>query len=113
MLGAAVITAIVLAGCACGGCQGVPVPEEHKDLVGKWEGEGVTLSITAEGHCSYVKLSGGKVEINGPIQRYGDDGFDVGVGPATTTFEVSKWPHEDGGKWKMTMDERELVRVFP
>jgi hypothetical protein len=89
------------------------VPEERQDIVGKWEGAGVTLNLTAEGHCDYVKIGTGKKEINAPVQRWGEDGFDVGIGGLTTTFEVSKWPHEDDGKWKMTVDGAELVRVYP
>ena len=110
---AAVLVALTLAACACGGCESTPVPEERKELVGSWQGEGVTLTITAEGHCHYVKVGGGKKELNAPIQRFGDDGFDVGLGSLTTTFKVSKWPYVDGGKWKMTVDGQELVRTYP
>ncbi len=109
----AILIALTLAGCACAGCEGTPVPEERQDIVGKWEGAAVTLNVTAEGHCHYVKIGAGKKEINAPVQRWGDDGFDVGLGGVTTTFEVSQWPHEDGGKWKMTVDGAELVRVYP
>ena len=104
--------ALALSGC-CGACQPTPVPESHKELVGSWKGDGITLDISSAGQCSYVKQSGARTEINGPIQAYTDTSFDVGIGPIKSTFVIDKMPRKKKGKWTMTIDGNELTRVAP
>ena len=96
----------VLAGCA------KPVPQEKADYVGEWRGRAMALLITQDGSVAYERIKGGaRTKITGPIQGFKGDDFVVGIPVFNTTFEVSRPPHEEGGKWKMTVDGVELTRI--
>lgn len=99
-----------LSACACSGCQGQPVPEDKLDFVGNWNGDGISLIIASSGSVSYTKVKGGKVEINGPIQAFTDEFFEVGVGPVTTKFVIDSPPKLKDGKWHMKIDGNKLTR---
>ena len=100
--------AAVLLAAACS----QPVPPEKVAYVGAWKAERVQLVITADGYVRYERLSGNaRTSINAPIQRFDGDNFVVGVGLLRTTFVVSRPPHHEGSRWKMTVDGVELVRV--
>jgi hypothetical protein len=48
------------------------------------------------------------------LKEFTGDDFSVGIGPMTTTFDVSKPPHQDkDGSWRMTVDGLELTRTSP
>lgn len=106
---------LVALGVLLSACSGEPVPADRQELVGKWEGPGVTLVITAEGHCDYVLVEGSRTSLNAPIKSWSDDGFVVGVGPISTTFVIDVAPHAKGDppRWHVTVDGRELIRVYP
>lgn len=95
-------------------CSGIPVPPDKQDYVGHWEGDGMTLTITADGGVSYVRVSGGgKREINAPIKAFEGNDFVVGALGITTTFKVSKPPYQEAdvpNAWKMVVDGIELTR---
>lgn len=107
---ATAVMLVWLAGCACSGCQGQPVPEDKLDYVGNWNGDGISLIIASSGSVSYKKVRGGKVEVNAPIQEFTDEYFTVGIGPATTKFTIDSPPAKADGKWSMTIDGNELTR---
>ena len=113
---AAVAVFAALNTLACAGIEdavkSVPVPADKTEYVGTWTADQVSLMISAEGNCEYSKspTDGATTTINAPIQALHATGFDVGIGPFVTTFVVSDPPHEVGGAWKMTVDDRELTR---
>lgn len=104
---AAAVLMTILAGCG-----GAPLPADKAEYAGSWKGGGIDLLITADGGCKYSRVSSdGSVNVNAPIQKFEGDDFVVGVAMMTTTFDVTAPPHEDAGKWKMTVDGVELERV--
>lgn len=116
------LTAALVALClgtslACGGITDAftadPVPVEYEAFVGVWEGIGVDLVITADGGMDYDRTSGSvNTSIQAPIQSWSPDGFDVGVGPLTTRFEVQQVPQLVDGQWQMTVDGVTLHRTL-
>jgi hypothetical protein len=105
--GAAVL-ALLLAACA------EPVPPARESFLGEWRSteKEMYLLILADGTVRYRRLKrGAKVEITGPLRAWHGNDFEVGFGPFSTRFEVSAPPHEDGGRWTMTVDGVELTRV--
>ena len=102
---------------ACAGLEdavtAVPVPENKKNFVGKWEGVGVSLTITPDGGLAYEKTGGvGSKSLNAPIQAWGPGWFEAGIGPLKTRFVVNKPPKKKRGTWHMTIDGTELKRVL-
>ena len=70
------------------------------------------LRITKDGSVRYKRVRGATTtSVNGPIKDFSGNNFEVGVGPMSTTFIVSKPPFQDGGQWKMVVDDVELTRV--
>ena len=93
------------------GC-GVPVPADKAAYVGEWQEPAMYLLITKDGSVRYKRLQGGASKsIEGPLKGFSGDNFDVGIGPMSTTFVVAKPPHQDGEKWKMTVDGVELTKT--
>ena len=105
---------VLVAICLTVGCpKGVPVPDDKRSYVGKWEGPGVTLVLTADGGVSYKNVSGtGTKEINAPLVAFHDNDFEVGAFGITTVFKVDSPPSEKDGKWTMTVDGVVLTRVL-
>lgn len=95
-------------------CCGKPVPQEKAAYVGEWQSKTMYLNITADGQVNYKRKDGNaSTEINAPIKDFHGDNFDVGLGPMSTTFTVSKPPYQDGAQWKMVVDGVELERSAP
>lgn len=91
---------------------GVPVPAEKVAYVGEWQEPSMYLLIQQDGSVRYKRLAGGASKsIEGPLKGFFGDNFDVGIGPMKTTFVVAKPPHQDGDKWKMTVDGVELTKT--
>jgi hypothetical protein len=97
---------LLLAACAN------PVPPEKAAYVGSWSGPGMSLMILQDGSVTYRRIKGGvTTSINGPLKKFEGDNFVVGIAFFTTTFVVSRPPHQDAGRWKMTVDGVELTRA--
>lgn len=97
---------VSLAGC------GKPVPQEKLAYVGEWQEKTMYLLITQDGSVKYKRLKeGATTSIDGPLQSFSGDNFDVGIGPAKTTFVVNKAPYQDGDTWKMMVDGLELTKT--
>ena len=95
-----------LAGC------GKPVPKEKSSYVGEWQEKAMYLLITQDGSVKYKRLkNGGTTSVDGPLKRFDGHNFEVGIGPMTTTFVVSKPPYKDGNGWKMVVDGLELSKT--
>jgi len=93
------------------GC-GKPVPEEKAAYVGEWQNKTMYMLITQDGSVRYKRLKAGvSTSVEGPLKGFNGNDFEVGIGPMTTTFVVSKPPHQDGERWKMVVDEAELVKT--
>jgi hypothetical protein len=91
---------------------GKPVPAEKSAYVGEWEEKTMYLLITQDGSVRYKRLKGGgTTSVEGPLKGFTGDNFDVGIGPMTTTFVVSKPPYQDGKSWKMVVDGVTLTRT--
>jgi len=100
------VAALTLSAC------GQPVPPEKAAYVGEWRAPAMGLLITQDGSVAYKRLKAGvKTSAKGPIQRFEGDDFVVGVPLFSTTFEVSKPPYQEAGKWKMVVDGVELTKI--
>ena len=89
-----------------------PVPPEKSAYVGDWAAPGMSLLITQDGRVDYTRIKGGvTTTLNAPLKKFEGDNFVVGIGLWTTTFVVAKPPHEEAGRWKMTVDDVELTRA--
>jgi hypothetical protein len=105
---AAAVLVTALAAC------GKPVPPEKSAYVGEWQSPTMALLITQDGSVRYKRIRGGMTtSVDGPLKGFAGDNFEVGVGPMSTTFVVSKPPYQDGCKWKMVVDGVELTRTTP
>lgn len=100
------LLALMLAAC------GKPVPPEKAAYVGEWQEKTMYLLITKDGSVRYKRLKGGaNTSIEGPLKGFTGHNFDVGVGPMSTTFVVGKPPYQEGGKWKMVVDDVQLTKT--
>ena len=105
---AAPLLALVLVLCGCG----KPVPPEKSSYVGEWQHPTMYLLLTQDGSVRYKRIQGGvTTSVEGPLKGFQGNNFEVGIGPMSTMFVVTKPPHEDDGKWKMVVDGVELVRT--
>ena len=92
------------------GCS-TPVPEDKSSYVGEWQSKEMYLLILQDGSVNYNRLkNGGTVSVTGPIQEFQGDNFIVGFAFFKTTFEVSKIPYQENGRWKMVVDGVELTK---
>lgn len=92
-------------------CKGADVPADKAAYVGQWRGNDMLFELTATGMVhSKRHRSGGSTEINLPLKAFEGPNVTVGIGPASTTFEVSTPPHQVDGKWMMTVDGVEVSR---
>lgn len=102
------IFTLALTGC------GKPVPPEKSSYVGEWQEKAMYLVITQDGSVNYKRLNGGvTTSVSGPLKGFQGDNFEVGVGPMSTTFVVSRQPYQEGGQWKMVVDGVVLTRTAP
>ena len=103
------LVAVLLAACS-----GQPLPPDRLGYAGEWQSETVQLVITPDGNVHYRRVEKDpnvNVSIDAPIKKFEGNDFLVGLGPFTTRFVVSKPPALVDGKFKMTVDGRELVRT--
>jgi hypothetical protein len=92
----------------------IPVPPEKAAYVGEWNGGGISLRLEQDGKIHYKKArNGDNIDLSVELQSFNGDSFEAGVLFVHSTFVVSKPPHLDKGKWKMTVDGVELTKVQP
>ena len=102
---------VALAAALCG-CSAKPVPPEKSSYVGTWKGPKMSVSITQAGNVKYERGDSWiPKSLNGALQGFSSDSFDVAVYGYTTTFVVSLSPHEVGDTIRMTVDGVELTKV--
>ncbi len=91
---------------------GQPVPPEKAAYVGEWQNKSMYLLITEDGSVSYQRLkNGGNVSVDGPLKEFTDEGFEVGIGPMSTTFVVNQAPFQQDGEWHMMVDDVLLIKT--
>ncbi|MBV8836591.1 MAG: hypothetical protein JO000_08635 [Alphaproteobacteria bacterium] len=91
---------------------GQPVPDDKAAYVGDWRAQNMSLLLTKDGSVKYKRVNGGVTKsVEAGLRRFEGDNLVVGIPFITTTFEVSKPPHQEAGAWKMTVDGVELTRV--
>ncbi|MFY2764257.1 hypothetical protein [Arenimonas sp. MALMAid1274] len=89
-----------------------PVPTDHRDYIGLWEGPGMRLDIQPDGDSRYEREREGRsTRISGPAHDFTTSGFKIGIGPLSARFKVSRAPAQVEGQWTMTVDGVALVRV--
>ena len=89
-----------------------PIPADKRAYIGDWKGPDMELNIEAGGKLHYVRNQPGKnLNLNVDILGFNGDNFDVGVGIIRSTFVVSKPPHLQDKKMKMTVDGVELTKA--
>ena len=97
---------LALAGCS------KPVPPEKAAYVGEWQSPSMALVITQEGNVAYKRVKGSTTtSVNGPLRKFEGNNFVVGIPYLTTSFEVSKPPFQQDGRWKMVVDGVELTKA--
>lgn len=100
-----VLVALLLVAC------GKPLPQDKLAYAGSWRGTGMTLDISTGGEVRYRRVKGNaNTSIDAPIKAFHGDDFEVGLGPLTTRFVVSRPPTLEGGRWTMTVDGVVLSR---
>ena len=105
------LAAVALAGLVLVGCR-EPIPADYAQYAGHWRGDGVLLVLMPDGHANYERVSeGARTRIEGPVHSFDAQGFSIGVGVLSARFTVDEPPHLSRGRWRMTVDEQELVRV--
>src|SRR5712691_9383742 len=103
-----VVLGLALLLTACG----KPVPPEKMDYVGEWQAKTMYLLITGDGSVQYKRLKGGvTTSVSGPLKGFQGHNFEVGIGPMSTSFEVSEPPYRQGTHWKMVVDGIELTKA--
>jgi len=108
MLRAAVLAACLLPLAAFAD----PVPADRQAYVGDWQGKDMRIQMAKDGKIKYKRdRPGKKLDLSLELQGFDGDNFDVGFALVRSTFVVSKPPHREGDKWKMTVDGVELTRV--
>jgi hypothetical protein len=92
--------------------QAGPVPADKLAYVGDWQGKDMRLQLAKDGKVKYKRdRPNKKMDLSVDLQGFNGDNFDVGAFLVRSTFVVSKPPHREGDKWKMTVDGVELTRV--
>lgn len=112
-LRAAILAAVLATGLPLAAhAEPVPVPADKMAYVGDWQGKDMRIQMGKDGRIKYKRDRPGKqLDLSIELQRFDGDNFDAGGGFISSTFVVSKPPHREGGKWKMTVDGVELTRV--
>ncbi|MOA32668.1 hypothetical protein D3C78_1539070 [compost metagenome] len=88
------------------------MPPEKSSYVGEWQEKAMYLVITQDGSIRYKRLKGGAtVSVDGPLKGFNEKGFEVGVGPMSTTFVVNKPPFQEGTQWKIIVDNVLLTKT--
>jgi hypothetical protein len=88
------------------------IEEYKKDFYGTWKGDGITLSIDPGGAVHYEKKTGATSKtLDLPLKRFTRKEFEIGAFGINSTFKIDEPPHQDGDKWRMTIDGTELTRM--
>ena len=85
--------------------------ERLASMVGEWHGTGMEMSIGAGGQIRYRNTKGTvSKSFEAAIQEISEHEFIAGALGIRTVFNVNEWPHQEDGKWIMTVDGTVLAR---
>jgi hypothetical protein len=94
------------------------VPDSKAAYVGTWKGADMDLTIAADGHIHYKRLTSegagkGKktVDLSIELKNFSGNNFDAGYGIFQSTFVVSKPPTTEGDKTTMIVEGVELTKA--
>ena len=88
------------------------MPDDKAAYVGEWRAQNMSLQLAKDGTIHYKRVKGSNTTtIDAPLRRFEGDNLVVGIPLLSTTFEVSKPPHQEAGMWKMVVDGVELTRA--
>jgi hypothetical protein len=96
---------------ACNGLDAIP--PEKSNYIGTWQGEYMVISIAKDARVNYkYKKDGVTKTVEGPIQEFIGDDFEVGVlGIINSLFKVSTPPYFEDGQWKMVIDDQLVIKT--
>lgn len=104
-------TMIAAAACLLLAACSKPLPPDKGSYAGYWRAHDMALLITAGGNVQYTRREGGRrTKVNAPLKKFEGDNFVIGFGPMETTFAVTEPPHNEQGRWHMTVDGVDLIR---
>lgn len=99
------LLSLLLIGLLLSSCGGIEIPADKLDYIGLWQGDGVSLQITADAKLNYSKKEGSNTTtLNVPISAFEGDNFKAGLMGMETTFVVSQPPTKKGGQMTMIVD---------
>lgn len=102
---------VLASGLLANAAWAAPVPADKMAYVGSWQGKDMQLALSKDGKVKYKRdQPGKKLDLSLDLLGFKGNNFDVGFSLVRSTFVVSKPPHREGGKWKMTVDGVELTR---
>ena len=91
--------------------EGKPPPADQADMIGTWEGDVVTMTITPDGNLHHKTQKGASsTEFNAPIKEWHSDRFTAGIGPVSQEFKIDSSPARGKRGWRMTINGKELRR---
>lgn len=94
------------------GCGDAGLPMDKRAYEGRWEAPGIRLEIRADGSVDYTRVrSHVHRRVLGSIRWFDGDDFVVGWPWWGTRFRVNRPPHMKSGRWRMIVNETELLKV--
>lgn len=88
------------------------LPDDKRAYEGRWRGPGTLLEIRGDGRVVYTRVRAHvHRQVMGPIRWFDGDDFVVGWPWWGTRFRVERPPHLENGRWKMIVNEIELLRI--
>lgn len=99
--------------CLLASCM-APVPPDKLDYVGMWQGKGMSLAINADGRIGYRTCrSWFCTVIEAESFSFTPTGLRFGFLLLRWNLRVDRPPHRLNGRWTMTIDGVDLVRLEP
>ena len=90
---------------------GAPVAAESTDYVGTWEGNNMELIVQKFGRVHFQHKQGNYTgTLDMPLQKITPQAISVGAAFWTTDITVQTPPHQQDGKWHMTVENTDLTR---
>ncbi len=103
--------------------QSNPMLKDRQDYIGTWKNDQSELIIRPSGEVSYEHkahtekeianqtFSGTEADsIKAKITSFNDQGFSIGEGDLHKQFAVNQPPHQNQGKWTMTVNGESYTR---
>jgi hypothetical protein len=90
---------------------GVAVPDESIDFIGTWSGKNMVLRVPKWGQVHFRHKQGNdETTLDLPLQTINLKLIELGLAYWKTDLAVQVPPHEESGKWHMTVENTDLTR---